>query len=263
MHRFTLSCLLGFVLCSPTAPAQNQSSLASDSQATALATAAMLAMSGRLPIRDVRMTAQVIHIAGSDYDTGTADLAALGTGQSRIDLDMGDRRRSEIRTDATELPEGFWSDRKGTHRTANHNCWTDAVWFAPALSSLLSAANTSEVIFSYVGQESRAGILASHLRAYRKSRLVDSAFVRRLSTTDFYLDSASHLPLAIVFNVHPDNDDNIDIHTEIRFADYRVVDGVRVPFHIQRLLNGGLFLDLVVTNVTINSGVPESLFSIR
>jgi hypothetical protein len=80
---------------------------------------------------------------------------------------------------------------------------------------------------------------------------------------DFYLDPVSLLPLAIAFKVHPDKDMNTEIPTEVRFADYRVVNGARVPFHIQRLLNGSLVLDIVVTSATLNSGLPDSTFSLQ
>jgi hypothetical protein len=87
--------------------------------------------------------------------------------------------------------------------------------------------------------------------------------MRRVSTMDFYLDFASLLPLAITFNPHPDNDSNVDIRTEVRFADYRAVNGVLVPFRIQRLVNDGLVLDLTVTNATINAGLLATDFSLQ
>jgi len=83
-----------------------------------------------------------------------------------------------------------------------------------------------------------------------------------LSATDFYLDPASFLPLAIVFSVHPDADMNTNIRSEIGFANYRAVSGVLIPFHIQRMLNGTVVLDIVVNNATVNSGLQDSLFSL-
>ena len=50
---------------------------------------------------------------------------------------------------------------------------------------------------------------------------------------------------------------------EIRFEDYLVVNGIQVPFHVQRLLNGGLSLDVVVTNVVFNSGLSDSAFNVQ
>jgi hypothetical protein len=130
----------------------------------------------------------------------------------------------------------------------------------------MTEAGRPDMIFSYLGLEQRDGLSVYHLRAYRtpKDELAFvSSLVRRLSTTDIYLDSVSLLPRALTFNVHSDNDSNTNIRTEIRFADYRVADGVKVPFHIQQLVNDGLVLDLHVTSATINSGLLESEFSIQ
>lgn len=87
--------------------------------------------------------------------------------------------------------------------------------------------------------------------------------ISRLSAVDFYLDPASSLPLAIAFQVHADDDMNTNIPMEIRFANYQAVNGVQVPFHIQRMLNGGVVLDVVVTSATVNSGLPDSNFNIQ
>lgn len=78
---------------------------------------------------------------------------------------------------------------------------------------------------------------------------------------DFFLDPATLLPLAISFNTHPDDNALRDIPVEIRFSDYRLVNGVQVPFHIQKFLNGSLSLDVQVQNVVINSGLSANEFT--
>ena len=82
--------------------------------------------------------------------------------------------------------------------------------------------------------------------------------VPQMSTTDFYLDSVTFLPVAIAFKVHPDKDMNTDIPMEIGFANYQPVNGIQVPFHIQRMLNGGVVLDLSVNSAVMNSGLAVS-----
>jgi hypothetical protein len=80
---------------------------------------------------------------------------------------------------------------------------------------------------------------------------------------DFYLDSSSFLPLAIAFTVHPDDNINTNILMEIRFDNYQLTSGVRVPFHIQRFFNGNLVLDETLTSVSINTGLSSSLFAVQ
>jgi hypothetical protein len=88
-------------------------------------------------------------------------------------------------------------------------------------------------------------------------------WTQRLSTSDFYLDAASFLPVALSFNAHPDDDANTDISLEIDVSNYRPVNGVQIPFHIEKLIFGGLALDLVVTNASLNSGVSDDPFEIQ
>ncbi len=38
--------------------------------------------------------------------------------------------------------------------------------------------------------------------------------------------------------------------------------GIRVPFHVQEFLNGGLVLDILISNVTVNPGLRDTDFGI-
>jgi hypothetical protein len=80
---------------------------------------------------------------------------------------------------------------------------------------------------------------------------------------DIYLDFASLLPVAFVFNVHPDDDATTNIGVEIDFSSYEAVNGVQIPFHIQKLISNGLALDVVLSSAVLNSGLPDSYFAIQ
>ena len=260
MARFVVGVLL-ILLFSFTASAQNPPQ--SDPQAVSLATQAMAALTNGVAVSDVTLTGNITWIAGSDNDTGSATLLAKGTGESRVELRLTSGQRSEIRNNASG-PQGAWIDLAGsTHAYAFHNCWTDAAWFYPALSSL-SAADPS-IVLVYVGQESRAGKAVQHIRSYRYVPAKNAripALTQQLSTMEFYLDATSLLPVAITFSVHPDDDVGTSIPTEVRFSGYQLSNGVRVPLHVQKYLNGGLVLDIAVSTVSLNSGLPDSTFNI-
>lgn len=256
-----LASLLVFVLplvITVSAIAQNPP--VSDPQALSLAAQSIAAMTGGVPISDVTLTGNVSRIAGSDIETGTVTLLAKGTRESRVDLSLSGGKRSDIRNSS----QGAWI-RNGTSTAyALHNCWTDAAWFFPILTSL--SASDPSLVLSYVGLENRSGLSVQHLRAYRyiPSQITRvTAETQQLSTMDFYLDPVSLLPLAAAFKVHPDDDINPDIRGEVRFADYRAVNGVLVPFHIQRLVNDGLFLDVTLASAAVNSGLADSNFTIQ
>ncbi len=240
-------------------------SLTSDPQGLKLATQALTALTGGAPVADVSLNANVIWIAGSDYLTGTATLKAKGLSESRIDFSLGNTTRSEIRTVSGGFPTGSWAKNAATPQALSvHNCWTDAAWFFPALSSLAQVPNPN-FSFSYVGLEKHGGVSAQHLRLFQVFPQDTKGLmaVERLSATDVYLDPASMLPLAIAFRVHPDDNMLTDIPMEIRFANYQSVNGVQVPFHVQRMLNGGIVLDVVVTNAAINTGISASSLTLQ
>jgi len=148
---------------------------------------------------------------------------------------------------------------------ALHNCWTDTGWFFPALS-FEAALNDPQVAIVYVGLESREGLSVQHVQF---SRLVPgqspnaTALIQQLSTLDAYLDAASYLPVAFNFNVHPDDDFNLNIPIEIQFSDYRLLNGVRAPFHLQKLIQYGLSLDINVSGVLVNPGLPQTEFAVQ
>ena len=83
---------------------------------------------------------------------------------------------------------------------------------------------------------------------------------QHLSETDIFLDSTTSLPVAIAFNIHPDNNALLDIPAEIQFSDYRTVKGAQIPFHLQKFINNTLTLDLQFQSATTNSGLLATDF---
>ncbi|HMH06244.1 MAG TPA: hypothetical protein VK579_06135 [Terriglobales bacterium] len=262
MARFALlvSLVTLFVATSPA-----QTTPVSDPQALSLVAKSMAAMTGGISIIDVTLNANVAGLIGSDIETGTAILSAKGTGESRVDFQLNSGNRSELRNTLTGLPQGTWTGPKtASTPIAMHNLWTNACWFFPALSDL-SGANLG-VVLSYVGLESRSGVFVQHLRSNVYSisaiNLTAASLVQTLSTTDFFLDASSLLPVAIGFNVHPDGDAGVDIPVEIRFSNYQSIGKAMVPMHLQKYLNGGITLDLVITSVSPNSGLLDTVFNL-
>jgi hypothetical protein len=253
------------------ASAQQASTTATQNpQAVALATNSIAVLSGSAQITDVTLTGTATRIAGSDVGTGTVTLKALGTLDSRMDLSLSSGTRSEIRNASNGAPQGSWLAPNGSvSNMAMHNCFTDAAWFFPAFT-VLSQASSPYVTAIYVGAETKNNVAVQHLRFASVSAAQPAgssglpgaaASLATLSSTDVYLDSTSLLPVALAFNTHPDNDTLTNIPVEIDFSNYQVVNGVQIPFHIQKFLNGSLFLDLTIQAATLNSGLTDSVFA--
>ncbi|HKH97613.1 MAG TPA: hypothetical protein VJ999_00780 [Candidatus Sulfotelmatobacter sp.] len=259
MPRFFLA--VSLLLSTVLVVAQNAS--ASDPLAVSLAQKSFAALTGGLPIADVTLTGAVTWTAGSDTETGTATLEALGMDESRMDLVLSGGSRSEIRDVSTGTPLGQWTaSNNSSDFFALQNCFTDPVWFFPALGSL-SGGQT--IVLVYIGQETRNGATVQHIRSYSTQSPglpPPLPSVQQLSTMDFYLDAATLLPSAIVFNSHPDSDPFTNIRVEIDFSNYQAIGGVMVPLHIQRYWQGTLAVDLAITGATFNTGLSLSNFTI-
>jgi hypothetical protein len=257
---FRLAVALSFLISAVCALGQNP--LSSDTSAVSLAQKSVAALTGGASVSDVTLNANVISILGSDNETGTGTLTAKGLSESRVDLNLSGGTRSEVRNSANGGPAGAWTKNGGASTPfAVHNTLTDSAWFFPALSSLTQTANPN-VVFKYIGQEQHSGVSTQHIQIFQApSAGIPS--LQRLSTTDVYLDAATLLPVAVAFKVHPDKDMNTDIPTEILFANYRSVNGIQVPFHFQRMLNGGVILDVTVTSVALNTGLQDSSFILQ
>ncbi len=267
-YLWSASVILLFALIWHPALAQAQTSSPPpperDPQALAWAGKALATLSGSTAITDVTLEGNATRTAGSDTESGNITLKALGNGSSRFDLSLAGGMFSEIRNNSTGVPQGWWITPDGVTRAmVAQNTFTDAAWFFPALS-VLSELSNPQLSVTYVGQEIRNGASVEHLRFSLQDQASDASasdLLTKLSTTDLYLDAASALPVAIAFDVHPDNDALSNIPVEIDFSNYQAVNGIVVPLHIQKLLNGTLFLDVTIQTVKVNSGLTISDFS--
>src|SRR5690242_12146026 len=80
----------------------------SDPLAISLAQKSIAALTGGSAPQDVTLNASVISILGSDYETGTGTLTAQGYSQSRIDVNLSNGNRSDVRSMTSAGPTGAW-----------------------------------------------------------------------------------------------------------------------------------------------------------
>jgi len=239
-----------------------QSTSANDPAAVSLAQQSVAALTGSVSISDVTLTANVTATWGPSSETGTATFRASGTSEGRVDLNLSDVTRSDVRNSTNGVPAGAWVVNGGTATPyALHNCWTDAAWFFPALSSLAQTANSS-FVFKYIGQVQYEGVNAQHVQVFQVPPGGITLF-QQLSTIDFYLNAATLLPYAVTFNVHPDGNAGMNLPVEVDFSNYQVIQGVVVPMHVQRYQQGALMLDATIQTVLLNQGLTSSAFSIN
>lgn len=253
-------CSLAFLFLPCVLLAQGQPP--SDPQALAFAAQSIAALTGGTAITDVTLTGTGTW-NGVGTDSGGATLRALGTSESRMDLALTSGTRSEIRDAQTGSPLGQWFNPDGSSGYfAFQNLRTDAVWFFPSLGSLEAGAN---VVLTYVGQETRNGVSVQHIESYfyQSNPPPLGLTPQQLSGMDFYLDAASLLPVATLFTAYPDNGTTPSLSIEVDFSDYQNQSGAQVPMHIQKYSQGAMLLDVTISGVAFNSGLPLSLFAIN
>ena len=234
----------------------------SDPRAVSLASQSVAALTGGNTISDVTLTGSVTWIAGADTENGTATLLALGSGESRMNLALPSGTRTEIRDASMGIAQGQWMAQDGSSGLfASQNCWTDAVWFFPVLGSLAGGTN---VVFLYIGQESWNGQPVQHIQSYLYQSIQTSTpSPQQLSAMDYYLDATTLLPLATAFNTHPDNNAGTNISVEIDFSNYQAANGTKIPGRIQKYVQGTLVIDMAISGVSFNTGLPLSDFAIN
>ncbi len=248
-------------------PAQQTTSPAPtrDPAAVALLGKSLAVMTGGLPVSDVTLRGTARRIAGSDDESGTAVLKAIAAGASRLDLSFPSGTRAEVCDASGTIPAGTWAGPDGaSHAIAYHNLLTEPAWFFPAIA-ISHALSLPGRGMTYVGHELRDSIAVEHLTVFQQpsDSSPAAALLQHLGQMDLYLDSSTLLPVALAFNVHPDNDAGLDIPVEVRVSDYRLVNGVQVPFRVQKYLNNGLVLDLQLQTVTLNTGLTAAAFSVQ
>lgn len=236
------------------------------SQGTALLMQTAAALNGAMGVQDITLSANAQWTSGSDQMSGPAVLKAKGTFESRFDLQFSNWTRSEIRGQTSDgLPAGALINSDGVLTGMPlHNCETPAVWLSPSLLTIEALQPSTALI--YVGTEVRNGISVDHITMSQVSGTLNedsAATLSTLSRADLYLDASSHLPVEFVFNTHPDADLSTDINVDVLFGEYQAVQGILVPFHIQRVIQGNLNLDLTVTSALVNTGIPDSDFAVQ
>jgi hypothetical protein len=259
--------LFAFILSAPILLLAAQQSTSTSPQTAPISAIALLqqafaALGHGTPITDVTLSGTAHYIAGSDDETGTASLKALATGASRVDLNLSSGPRSEI-MNVSSAPAGTWSGPDGvSHPIAGHNLMRDPAWFFPVFP--IARGMGTEYTANYIGAENREGQAVQHIAIAQLSSVqapLGAPSIAHLTKMDFFLDAITFLPAAVTFNIHPDNNALLDIPIEIRFTDYRAVNGAQVPFHIEKFLNNGLVLDLQFQSAALNSGLTVTEFA--
>jgi hypothetical protein len=243
-------------------PVQQTSTAAQSATTTLQQSLAVLV--GNTALSDITLSGSARRIAGSDDETGSGVLKALASGARRVDLSFSSGQFSEA-SDFSTRPKGSWcGPDRASRPIAFHNLLSEPVWFFPSLA-ISKQLSSADYVATYVGEEIRDDQTVEHISVFQKALFPNppgDGLYEHLTQVDFYVDAKTLLPVILTFNLHPDDNALADIPIEVRLSDYRLVGGLRVPYHIEKLLNGTLILDFQVESVAVNSGLSASAFSL-
>jgi hypothetical protein len=216
------------------------------------------AFSVRKPVTSVNLFGNAVWTAGTLSDSGTVTLAASSGGSAQMQLELASTgSRTELSSGIAAGSRCSWSGNdRLKHDMDPANCWKPLLWFLPAFSiqpSLMPDALVASDLG--VGSVGHAAGPLRHLQfeyGFQQNKLEDTKELMRLSASDLGLDRASYLPSVLTYDILSDGDAPSSVHIEVRYADYKDVNGVQVPFTIQRYVNGSLQLDISIQNAEIN-----------
>jgi hypothetical protein len=240
---FSISCLVGQQSATPT---------------SVLASA--LSGMGGATIQAISLTGTAESYAGSSNDTGTFIGSCSTSGSSQLSLQMSGGSLTESRQATNGVPSGNWVDSSGNqHAMVQHNLYTSSSWFCPviALSQLVSSSNLN---IQFIGEEQKNGATLEHFTSTQLQTNTGAAYTlaTHLSQMDIYLNPQTQMPVVFDFTIHPDSDAGTDIPVEIQFSNYTKVNGVWIPFTVQKYINSALVLTLQVQSASIGSATSNN-----
>jgi hypothetical protein len=136
------------------------------------------------------------------------------------------------------------------------NCWKPALWLLPAFSFQPSLIpNSVGLVDLGTGAVGASPNIYRHLQSQLLPAGLPTSIassITQQSITDIGLDQATFLPEVLAYSILPDSGASTPIAIEIHYSNYQTVNGVQVPFLIQRYVNGSLQLAIVVSSAQIN-----------
>jgi hypothetical protein len=229
-----------------------------DPQALALLQGSVRAMGGTVPTDSVA-TGNVTIVAGSQTSTGTIRILTRGTDQSSEQITLPQSTYSvtysrglageTINSNATSIP---------LERTVT----SQSVCFPlPFLASALANSDESiqYVALETVGQQSLQHVRIQNTFASQPNFQQFANF----TTFDLWLDATTVLPQRISFIRRDGGGFAPRIPMDAYFSSYKTTSGVAYPTQINLSLNGTPWTTITIFNVSLNTGLTNSSFSIQ
>ncbi|MGC2421259.1 MAG: hypothetical protein WA405_06370 [Candidatus Acidiferrales bacterium] len=228
----------------------------------ALALKSMAALTAGALINNVTLTGTITLANAPNAGSGAITLSATADGQSQVTMSLPSGQQSEIRSYSRMSHTGTWTDSEGASHDFSmlNTLGPHPAWYFPVLVMQRGFMST-QYFAGDLGPATWDGASVEHLQIFRRpwserfKPVVVNPLLKQMSLYDIYLDPSSLLPVAMTFNVHLDSANPTQLFVpagtpagdhleEIRFSDYRQVQGRPMAFHVQVYFNGVISADI-------------------
>jgi len=197
---------------------------------------------------------------------GSVTVRGLGLGQIRVDANLPRGVHSSVISDgqtSTKAEDGTLSQYPPPYPVPS----SDAFPYQPSMfpgsfvfphAQLVAVLNSPRFSVSYKGIAQVDGRSVHDIQVQRVlpgQAQTDS--MTEYHIMEFFVDTAT---LQVVMS-----QDSIPKHIvhQIRYSDYRPVNGVAVPFSISELMGGQKTRDIQLTQISFNTGLQDTAFALQ
>ncbi len=250
------SCLLRPVLLLLGSFIAGTISASAQSDATAVIAQIAKSFAPLQPVSTVKLTGQVIWHSGASEDAGPITLMAGSDGSQSFTAQlasMGARTENQTAIGAGMSCAWARSDN-AEHNSDDASCQKSVPWALPALALQL-AKIPAAAGYTDLGSATLNGTAYRHLQGQLVFANLPAKRLKQSvaeSTMDAYVDPQTFDLGVLRYQVHADDNPALTIQVEIRYGRVTAVNGVRIPFLIQRYINGTLQLEIVVSSAQIS-----------
>jgi hypothetical protein len=201
-------------------------------------------------ISSIQLHGSATFHAGSLTDNGEIALSMQPSGKASMQFDgHGSGSRTESQDSIAPGMQCVWAGSDTIpHTVGSENCRKPLVWFLPALS-LQQLATFPNAGITDLADGSVGSVSAHHLQI-KWSSPGQSSVLERSRTVELGLDPVSSLPTALEYRLVTNGPNSFQT-VDVRFSDYHLVNGLNIPFSIQRYVNGSLQFDIHITNPSV------------
>jgi hypothetical protein len=205
----------------------------------------------------IRLSGAVQYSPGSKTETGTINLISLANGTAKTEISVPSGSHIDLRFPVQDAAKSLDLEPNSKPVAIEyHNLLIAGNWFFPEhlITRLIDPARAVKVASSQQCSTTEICIESQ----YSTTNAAAAKLTGQMSSMTVSLNPSTSLPERVDYNAHPNDRPNVDVPIEVRYDDYRNISGHMIPFHVQKYVNGSLFLDINITNADLDATISPS-----